>query len=145
MEVFNFKNRTLKKYWKYEKKIWKRLGIWSVRKSGNHVQDKSYPEVSRDNTVMNLFDTFTNEFIAGFDRCRKRNFKLGDKKTKLSNQLKKLQEAAAKPDYIAKVPENVRMQNTEKVFGILAVFEIKIEIEQKCLLTFLIYNTISSK
>ena len=67
--------------------------------------------------------------------------KLGDKKTKLSNQLKKLQEAAAKPDYITKVPENVRTQNTEKVFGILVVFDIEIGIEHKCLFTSLICNT----
>ena len=49
--------------------------------------------------------------------------KLSDKKSKLSNQLKKLQEAAAKPDYVTKVPENVRTQNAEKVYGILVAFE----------------------
>ena len=60
--------------------------------------------------------------MQGLIDAEKEILKLGDKKTKLSNQLKKLQEAATKPDYITKVPENVRMQNTEKVFGILVVF-----------------------
>ena len=54
--------------------------------------------------------------MQGLIDAEKEIAKLGDKKTKLSNQLKKLQEAAAIPDYITKVPENVRTQNTEKVF-----------------------------
>ena len=62
--------------------------------------------------------------------------KLGDKKTKLSNQLKKLQEAAAKPDYVTKVPENIRTQNTEKVFGILIVFERKTGLKTSVYLSF---------
>ena len=53
--------------------------------------------------------------MQGLIDAEKEIAKLGDKRTKLSNQLKKLQEAAAKPDYVTKVPENVRTQNTEKV------------------------------
>ena len=41
--------------------------------------------------------------------------KLQDKKSKLNAHLGKLREAADKPDYAQKVPENVRQQNQQKV------------------------------
>ena len=41
--------------------------------------------------------------------------KLEDKKKRLDNTLKKLQDAAAKPDYETKVPANVRESNAQKV------------------------------
>ena len=49
--------------------------------------------------------------------------KLQDKKNKLEDQRKGLEKAAEKADYITKVPENVRQQNTEKVIVFISVIK----------------------
>ena len=55
------------------------------------------------------------KYLQGLIDATKEVKKLEDKKTRLQGQFKKLEEAAAKPDYTTKVPENVRTQNATKV------------------------------
>ena len=43
--------------------------------------------------------------------------RLEERRARLTAQLRKLRDAAEKPDYTAKVPEHVRAQNSDKVRG----------------------------
>ena len=54
--------------------------------------------------------------------CKTSIGKLNGKKDRLSGQLQKLQDAAAKEDYTTKVPEDVRQQNSQKVTSIERYF-----------------------
>ena len=58
---------------------------------------------------------FFCRLLQGLIDIAKEITKLEDKKAKLSAQLGKLQETTSQDDYVKKVPENVRQQNSERV------------------------------
>jgi valyl-tRNA synthetase len=68
------------------------------------------------NVGCNLCDVcYLTLFLQGLIDIKKEVSKLDDKRSKLNVQLKKLFETINGNDYVSKVPENVRNQNSEKV------------------------------
>ncbi|ELT91500.1 hypothetical protein CAPTEDRAFT_153512 [Capitella teleta] len=77
------------------------------------IRDEVPPEGCAISTVSAKCEV--HMLLKGLIDIEKEVAKLEDKKKRLEAQVKKLNEASAKPDYQTKVPETVRQQNSEKL------------------------------